>query len=170
VAVTRLTALLNIREVGERVFSDLAETWWMIGISLVGACLLSFIWILLMRFLAGNPIFLADLFPQVSADFLRCGYPDFSRIFLPSRVPKDYVADAPQVLAGIFSSQVPYTKDRLIFLLVVFWLARIHFICCGSLTEKSPDSVRKEETQKASQIDLPTVYIRTHRRSSCSPF
>ena len=52
-AVTRLTALLNIREVGERVFSDLAETWWMIGISLLGACILSFTWILLMRFLAG---------------------------------------------------------------------------------------------------------------------
>ena len=54
VAVTRLTALLNIREVGERVFSDLSETWWMIGISLVGACILSFTWILLMRFLAGT--------------------------------------------------------------------------------------------------------------------
>jgi hypothetical protein len=53
VAVTRLTALLNIREVGERIFSDLSETWWMIGISLVGACILSFTWILLMRFLAG---------------------------------------------------------------------------------------------------------------------
>lgn len=53
-AVTRLTALLNFREVGERVFSDLAETWWMIGISLLGACILSFTWILLMRFLAGT--------------------------------------------------------------------------------------------------------------------
>ena len=50
----RLTAYLNIREVGERVFSDLAETWWMIGISMIGACILSFIWIVLMRFLAGK--------------------------------------------------------------------------------------------------------------------
>jgi hypothetical protein len=96
VAVTRLTALLNIREVGERVFSDLAETWWMIGISLVGACLLSFIWILLMRFLAGNPIFggfISSRVSQVSADFLSCGYPEFWRILLPPRVLKGNVAD-----------------------------------------------------------------------------
>jgi hypothetical protein len=122
VAVTRLTALLNIREVGERVFSDLAETWWMIGISLVGACLLSFIWILLMRFLAGNPIFWRIYFlagiPSFSG-FSSLRVPQFLADFLPSRVPED---------AGIFSSQVPYSKDRLIFLLVVLWLARILYI------------------------------------------
>jgi hypothetical protein len=83
VAVTRLTALLNIREVGERVFSDLAETWWMIGISLVGACLLSFIWILLMRFLAGNPIFWRIYF--------LAGIPSFSG-FSSLRVPQ-FLAD-----------------------------------------------------------------------------
>jgi len=58
-AVLRLTAYLNIREVGERVFSDLAETWWMIGMSLVGACLISFVWIVLMRFLAGIMVWLS---------------------------------------------------------------------------------------------------------------
>jgi len=58
-ALYRLTSYLNIREVGERIFSDLAETWWMIGISLIGACVLSFIWIVLMRFLAGLMVWLS---------------------------------------------------------------------------------------------------------------
>lgn len=58
-ALYRLTAYLNIREVGERIFSDLAETWWMIGVGLIGACLLSFIWIVLMRFLAGLMVWLS---------------------------------------------------------------------------------------------------------------
>jgi len=58
-AVVRLTAFLNIRNVGERVFSDLAETWWMIGLSLIGACILSFVWIVLMRFLAGLMVWLS---------------------------------------------------------------------------------------------------------------
>jgi choline transporter-like protein 2/4/5 len=58
-AVLRLTAYLNIREVGERIFSDLAETWWMIGLSMVGACILSFIWIVLMRVLAGLMVWLS---------------------------------------------------------------------------------------------------------------
>jgi hypothetical protein len=83
VAVTRLTALLNIREVGERVFSDLAETWWMIGISLVGACLLSFIWILLMRFLAGNLIFWRIYFPKFQRNFFVAGTPIFGGFFSP---------------------------------------------------------------------------------------
>ncbi len=122
-AVTRLTALLNIREVGERVFSDLAETWWMIGISLVGACLLSFIWILLMRFLAGNRKFfggfiLSGVF-QVSADFLRCGYPEVWRIFLhsPKRKYSGFFcfAPTPSFCVGFFSSQVLYANDHCFF-------------------------------------------------------
>ena len=55
----RLTAFLNIRALGEKIFSDLSETWWMIGLALVGACILSFIWIVLMRFLSGIPWFAA---------------------------------------------------------------------------------------------------------------
>ena len=39
---------------GERVFSDLADTYWIIGLALIGACVLSFTWILLIRFLAGG--------------------------------------------------------------------------------------------------------------------
>ena len=49
----KLTVFLNLREFGERVFSDLRDTWWMIGIALIGACFLSFIWIILMRFMTG---------------------------------------------------------------------------------------------------------------------
>ena len=51
-AVYRLGHFLSLQQFGERVFSDLKETWWMIGIALIGACVLSFVWIVLMRFLA----------------------------------------------------------------------------------------------------------------------
>ena len=37
---------------GERIFSDLPETYWMIGLTPIMTCFLSFIWIVLMRFLA----------------------------------------------------------------------------------------------------------------------
>merc|ERR550519_283297 len=53
VAINRLTGFLNLRELGERVFSDLTDTYWMIGLALIGACVVSFIWIVLMRCLAG---------------------------------------------------------------------------------------------------------------------
>jgi len=52
-ALTRMSAFLNLRELGERVFSDLRETYWMIGLGLLGSCILSFVWIVLMRFIAG---------------------------------------------------------------------------------------------------------------------
>ena len=35
-AKKRLAGLLNIRQVGERVFSDLVDTWWIIVPSLTG--------------------------------------------------------------------------------------------------------------------------------------
>lgn len=35
-ALTRMSAFLNLRELGERVFSDLRETYWMIGLGLIG--------------------------------------------------------------------------------------------------------------------------------------
>ena len=43
------------------MFNDLAKTYWMIGIALIGACILSFIWIVLMRFLAGFMIWTSIL-------------------------------------------------------------------------------------------------------------
>ena len=36
--------------------SDLKATYWMVGIALLGACVISFVWILLMRFLAGEQL------------------------------------------------------------------------------------------------------------------
>ena len=48
-AVYKLGGFLNIRLTVEKVFSDLKETYWMIGIALIGACVLSFVWIVLMR-------------------------------------------------------------------------------------------------------------------------
>ena len=36
------------------IFSDLKATYWMVGVALIGACIFSFVWILLMRYLAGE--------------------------------------------------------------------------------------------------------------------
>jgi choline transporter-like protein 2/4/5 len=52
-ATTALGAFLSVRNIGERVFNDLSETWWMIGIGFILACFLSFLWIIMMRFMAG---------------------------------------------------------------------------------------------------------------------
>jgi len=52
-ALYRLGGFLQVRDFAERIFNDLVQTYWMIGIALIGACILSFIWIVLMRFLAG---------------------------------------------------------------------------------------------------------------------
>jgi choline transporter-like protein 2/4/5 len=52
-SIIRLRLLLELRNFGERVFSDLGDTWWMIGIALIGACILSFVWIILMRWITG---------------------------------------------------------------------------------------------------------------------
>ena len=35
-AVKRLAGFLNIRQLGERIFSDLVDTWWIIALSLSG--------------------------------------------------------------------------------------------------------------------------------------
>ena len=39
--------------------SDLKATYWMVGLALMGACVISFVWILLMRFLAGGKLLLS---------------------------------------------------------------------------------------------------------------
>eukprot|EP00092_Neocalanus_flemingeri_P022536 GFUD01024438.1.p1 GENE.GFUD01024438.1~~GFUD01024438.1.p1 ORF type:complete len:770 (+),score=149.75 GFUD01024438.1:193-2502(+) len=57
----RLGAFLNIRQFGERIFMDLKETYWMIGLALIGACILSFVWIVLMRFLASFMVWVSIL-------------------------------------------------------------------------------------------------------------
>ena len=57
----RYSSFLAVRQLGERVFSDLQETYWMIGIALLGACLLSLLWIVLMRYVAGPLIYTSIL-------------------------------------------------------------------------------------------------------------
>merc|ERR1719391_9661 len=52
-AVTRLGAFLGLREFVEKVGNDLADTYWMIGVALIGSSLTSFIWIILLRFFTG---------------------------------------------------------------------------------------------------------------------
>ena len=50
-AITSLGAFLSLRDWGEKIFNDLRDTWWMIGIGLTLAFVLSSLWIILMRFL-----------------------------------------------------------------------------------------------------------------------
>jgi choline transporter-like protein 2/4/5 len=57
----RFGTFLAVRQFGERVFSDLKATYWMVGIALLGACVISFVWILLMRFLAGAMVYTSIL-------------------------------------------------------------------------------------------------------------
>lgn len=61
VAITRLAGVLSLRQFGEKVFSDLLDTWWIIGLALVGATILSFVWIFILRFLTGPMIWLSIL-------------------------------------------------------------------------------------------------------------
>merc|ERR1719323_608747 len=72
----RLGAFLQLRQIGENVFEDLHETYYMIGIALVGACILSFIWIILMRFLASIMVWTSILIVFLGTGSLTgyCGY------------------------------------------------------------------------------------------------
>eukprot|EP00091_Calanus_sinicus_P007089 TRINITY_DN1798_c0_g1_i2.p1 TRINITY_DN1798_c0_g1~~TRINITY_DN1798_c0_g1_i2.p1 ORF type:complete len:344 (-),score=69.57 TRINITY_DN1798_c0_g1_i2:1062-2093(-) len=72
----RFSAFLNVRQFGERVFSDLRETYWMIGLALIGACIVSFIWIVLMRFLASFMVWVSILtvFLGIGSLLGYCGY------------------------------------------------------------------------------------------------
>ena len=76
----RFGTFLAVRQFGERVFrwakelhktrtgnislatifSDLKATYWMVGVALIGACIFSFVWILLMRYLAGEYFLLSS--------------------------------------------------------------------------------------------------------------
>jgi len=75
-ALYRFGAFLNVRQFGERIFSDLSETYWMIGLALIGACFLSFIWIVLMRFLASFMVWISILTVFLGTGGLLgyCGY------------------------------------------------------------------------------------------------
>jgi len=57
----RFGTFLAVRQFGERVFSDLKATYWMVGVALIGACIFSFVWILLMRYLAGAMVYTSIL-------------------------------------------------------------------------------------------------------------
>ena len=75
-AIYRLGSFLSVQQFGERVFSDLKETYWMIGIALVGACVLSFVWIVLMRFLASLMVWTSIVIVFLGSGALLgfCGY------------------------------------------------------------------------------------------------
>ena len=88
VAVNKLAGFLNLRSIGEKVFSDLVDTWWIIGVSLAGifsflhltniyysksgACILSFVWILLMRYLSSLMVWLSIVCVIVGLGALLC--------------------------------------------------------------------------------------------------
>jgi choline transporter-like protein 2/4/5 len=52
-AVYQLGIFLELRGFGERVFNDISNSWWMILLALAAAAILSFLWIVLMRWFAG---------------------------------------------------------------------------------------------------------------------
>ncbi len=52
-AVYKLGLFLELRGFGEKVFSDLGDSWWIIAVACALAAILSFTWIVLMRCLAG---------------------------------------------------------------------------------------------------------------------
>jgi hypothetical protein len=43
--------MMNAKNFGEMVFSDLVNSWWLILIGLILGTILAFVWIILMRFL-----------------------------------------------------------------------------------------------------------------------
>ena len=58
-AMGALSAFLNVRNIGERIFNDLKDSWYIVGIGLILATILSFLWIILMRFMAGLMVWLS---------------------------------------------------------------------------------------------------------------
>ena len=58
-AMGALSAFLNVRNIGEKIFNDLKDSWYMVGIGLILATFLSFLWIILMRFIAGLMVWLS---------------------------------------------------------------------------------------------------------------
>lgn len=58
----KLAEILNAREIGERIFQDFSSAWWMIIVFLVASMIVSFIWILLMRWMAGIMVYLSIIF------------------------------------------------------------------------------------------------------------
>ena len=58
-AMGALSAFLNVRNIGERIFNDLKDSWYIVGIGLILATILSFLWIILMRFMAGIMVWLS---------------------------------------------------------------------------------------------------------------
>ena len=75
-AIYRLGHFLSLQQFGERVFADLKETWWMIGVALIGACVLSFVWIVLMRYLASLMVWTSIVIVFLGSGALLgfCGY------------------------------------------------------------------------------------------------
>ena len=58
-AMGALSAFLNVRNLGEKIFNDLKDSWYMVGIGLILATFLSFLWIILMRFMASIMVWLS---------------------------------------------------------------------------------------------------------------
>jgi len=100
-ALYRLGAFLNVRQFGERIFSDLTETYWMIGLALIGSCILSFIWIVLMRFLACVMVWTSILLVFLGVGGL-LGYSSYRLYFV-------WISNDPEALKNIF--QLNWTPE-----------------------------------------------------------
>ncbi len=104
-AVNALGYFLSLRSLGERIFNDIAASWWMIGTALLTACFISFFWIVLMRFFAGIMVWtsLSLIFVLFGGLF---GYSLFRYI---------KIKDMPSAQGNIFQVNITphYMKDAL---------------------------------------------------------
>ena len=93
-AVYRLGNFLSFQQFGEWAFRDLKETWWIIGIALIGACVLSFVWIVLIRILASIMVWTSIVLVFLGGGALLgfCGY----------KLYFSYLGTEPDALKNVF--------------------------------------------------------------------
>ena len=112
-AVNALGAFLQLRDYGERIFNDLSDTWWMICVALATACLLSFLWIVLMRFVTGIMVW-ASLGLVVAL---------FGGLFGLSLYKYIQIKDSPESQGNIFQINITPAYGRDFLNLAQTWLA-----------------------------------------------
>lgn len=74
--IGNLIEILNLRTYGEKVLSDLSSSWWIILLAIIMASFVSFIWIILMRFIAAVMVW-SSLLLSVGLLGLSCVYCGF---------------------------------------------------------------------------------------------
>lgn len=91
-AMKALGQFLNLRNFGERVLQDLKTTWWMILISLVAAFIVTFIWIVLMSYIAKCMVW-ASLLASLGLLIASCVYCTLKYIEIANHTGNDAKQD-----------------------------------------------------------------------------